>query len=301
MEKINLKEIWKPIVNYEGYYEVSNLGNVRSIDRIVKTKKDTVKIIKGKQHKLTLTKSGYISVTLYKDSKQKSFRVHRLVAEAFIPNPNNFSQVNHIDENKSNNCVTNLEWCSASYNIKIRSKKNERKILQYDKNGNFIKIWNSIKQVSEELNIKYTTIQAAVSDNHFSSGCFWKYYFDEFPLKIDVNISKFTIGHSIYQYDLEGNFIREWNKISEAEHFFNCERSGINKVCKLKNGYTYKKYQWRYKEDIEDINLNIGKARIREGVYKIDQYALNGEFIKTWDNASQAGKSLGNRDRKSVV
>lgn len=295
------KEIWKPINNYEGYYEVSNLGNVRSIDRIVKNKNNTVKVIKGKQHKLTVTKSGYVSTILYKNSEQKNYRVHRLVAEAFIPNPENLPQVNHIDENKENNCVDNLEWCTGSYNIKSRSKKNEHRILQYDKNGNFIKIWNSIKEISITLNIKYSTIQGAISGNHFTYNSFWKYYQENYPLKIDVNISIFTIGHSVYQYDLEGNFIKEWNKIIDITNELGFDKSGINKVCREKNGYTYKGFQWRYKDEIVNPSTNIGKARVREGIHKIDQYSLDNIFIKTWNNARIPALELGMRDGCGIL
>lgn len=295
------KEIWKSVVGYEGYYEVSNLGNVRSVDRIVKNKNNTTKIIKGKNHKLTVAQSGYISIVLYKNCEQKVYRVHRLVAEAFIPNPQNLPQINHIDENKGNNNVENLEWCTGSYNIRTRSKKGERRIIQYDKNGNFIKIWNSIKEISETLNIKYSTIQSAVSEKHFNSNCFWRYYEDNYPLKIDANVSIYTIGRSVYQYDLEGNFIKEWNKVIDITNNLGIDKSGINSVCRKKNGYTYKGFQWRYKDEIIDPSINIGKARIRKNIHKIDQYSLNGEFIKTWDNARKASLYLGMRDGNNIL
>ena len=147
------KEIWKSVVGYEGYYEVSNLGNVRSVDRIVKNKNNTTKIIKGKNHKLTVAQSGYISIALYKNCEQKVYRVYRLVAEAFIPNPQNLPQINHIDENKENNNVENLEWCTGSYNVRTRSKKGERRIIQYDENGNCL------------LNVKITAVDAAIIDS----------------------------------------------------------------------------------------------------------------------------------------
>lgn len=300
MEK-NLIEFWKPIKDYEDLYEVSNLGNIRSIDRVILDKNGLKKIIKGKPHKLTITQSGYISVGLYKNSKSKTYRVHRLVAEAFISNPMNLPQVNHIDEDKKNNCVDNLEWCDASYNVYTRSSKRVKKVIQYDKEGNFIRIWNSIKDISEKLNIKYSTIQEAVSGKHFSSNCFWRYYTDDYPMKIDVNIPKFCAGCSIYQYDLQGNFIKEWNKIFDIVRELKCAGSGITKVCKNKEGYTYKNYQWRYKKDILDSSLNIGKARVREGINKVDQYTLDGKFVKTWENASQAGKSLGSRDGNAIL
>lgn len=102
------KQCWKEILGYEGLYQVSNTGRVRSLNyrRTGKTK-----VIKQ-----STNKGGYKSVCLYKDGKLKGYSVHRLVALAFIPNPLNLPQVNHIDENPSNNAVWNLEWCTPKYN-----------------------------------------------------------------------------------------------------------------------------------------------------------------------------------------
>ena len=108
------KEIWRPIDGFEGLYEVSNLGRVKSLwfcrEKILKPKK---------------RRNGYLQVGLRRNGKRKTFLIHRLVGEAFIPNPEGFEQVNHIDENKSNNCVSNIEWCSAKYNTNYGSR-NER-------------------------------------------------------------------------------------------------------------------------------------------------------------------------------
>ena len=107
-------EIWKDIEGYEGLYQVSNLGRVKSIygwcgNRFVKR----TKILK-----LKINNKGYTKVYLYKNKKSKMFFVHRLVAMAFVPNPNNLPQVNHKDGNKLNNSIGNLEWCTCSENIK---------------------------------------------------------------------------------------------------------------------------------------------------------------------------------------
>jgi len=106
-------ETWKPVVGYEWYYEVSDEGNVRTVGRYInsRTFRDS-RMLKKK-----ITKNGYESVGLRKDGKTKRLGVHRLVAQAFIPNPFGKSEVNHIDGNKRNNAVSNLEWVSRSENM----------------------------------------------------------------------------------------------------------------------------------------------------------------------------------------
>jgi len=96
-----MEEIWKDIKDYEGLYQVSNFGRVKSIYRI------------RIQH---INEFGYYRIVLSKNSKLKTFSTHRLIAEVFLENPNNLPEINHKDGNKQNNCVSNLEWCTSSYN-----------------------------------------------------------------------------------------------------------------------------------------------------------------------------------------
>lgn len=119
--KINMEEIWKDIPGYEGYYQASNLGRIKSIDRIttaVSSWNDVVinRHYKGIIKKITLKSIGYQQVTLAKEGKHKRELVHRIVALAFIDNPLNKPEINHIDGNKSNNAVDNLEWATSSEN-----------------------------------------------------------------------------------------------------------------------------------------------------------------------------------------
>ena len=117
-------EEWRSVIGYEGLYEVSNTGQVRSLDRYVKTCYGSYRLHKGKVLSPSIRPDGYLVVSL----QYRMFRVHRLVAEAFLPNPDNLPQVNHKDEVKSNNCVDNLEWCDSKYNnnygtARIRAKE----------------------------------------------------------------------------------------------------------------------------------------------------------------------------------
>ena len=110
------QEEWKPIQDYEGLYEVSNLGNVRSVDHYVKNSRNSCRLIHSSPKKKSIT-NGYEMVWLHKNNKGKLFYVHRLVAKAFIPNKMDKPFINHIDGNRMNNRVDNLEWCTQSENV----------------------------------------------------------------------------------------------------------------------------------------------------------------------------------------
>ena len=123
-------EVWKDVIGYEGLYKVSDRGNVYSVERV-----DSIgRKIGGRILKPNYDRYGYLIVRLYKNGIVKAKKIHRLVTEAFIPNPNNFPQVNHIDEVKDNNNVENLEWCDTRYNLnygtarKRATKKTSKKV-----------------------------------------------------------------------------------------------------------------------------------------------------------------------------
>lgn len=150
------KEYWKPVVGYENLYEVSNLGRIRSFDRWVKSKNGSIRICRGRILKPYTNKDGYLCVVLSKNNKQKTFRVNRLVAQAFLDNPNNLPQVNHKDENKQNNNVENLEFCDCKYNINFgtaiarRSKTISKAVVQYTLDGTFVREWPSAMDAERE-------------------------------------------------------------------------------------------------------------------------------------------------------
>lgn len=120
-------EIWKPVPGYEGYYEVSDLGSIRSVDRTIKIRcASGLYDRKLAGHPIAQTLDGrglYLMVMLSRDGQNKKHLVHRLVAQAFIENPYGLPEINHKDENKRNNCVSNLEWCTHKYNNTYGSKQ----------------------------------------------------------------------------------------------------------------------------------------------------------------------------------
>ena len=119
------EEIWRPVVGYEGLYEVSSYGRVRSMDRYVKYSNGRINLHKGRILSPGKDTNGYLQVILTCNGKHKSIKVHRLIVQAFIPNPDNLLEVNHKDEDKTNNSVDNLEWCTRKYNINYGSRKDK--------------------------------------------------------------------------------------------------------------------------------------------------------------------------------
>ena len=145
-------EIWRDVVGYDGRYQVSNKGNVRSIAR-----KDSIgRKCGGLILKPRSFRNGYLHVNLFKDGKVKTKSIHRLVAEAFIPNPNNFPEVNHLDENKINNELSNLEWCDASYNSNYGTRigrivqKNSKKVKAVNIKTGEVLTFNSIREAGRK-------------------------------------------------------------------------------------------------------------------------------------------------------
>lgn len=176
-------EVWKDIPNYNGMYKVSNYGKIISLH-----------YGKAKELKPRKTKRGYLKVALFKNGIRKEFSIHRIVALTFLDNPNNYKEVNHKDENIENNIVWNLEWCDRIYNCNygtrnerisknnINNEKRNKKVNQYDLQGNFIKTWNSIKEVSETLKICKSHIGCCckgIYGRKTSGGYKWKYADEE--------------------------------------------------------------------------------------------------------------------------
>lgn len=195
-------EIWKEINGYPNY-QISNFGNVKSLKNN--------KILK-------FSLEQYKRCSLYKEGKRKTFRVHRLVANAFIPNPNNYKTVNHIDGNKYNNCVDNLEWCTLSYNIKH----------SYDMLGRapYFKSKKHSKETKEKISEKLRNKKK--SQEHIEN----------------LKLSKRKKSKQIMQFDKQNNFIKTWNCAIEIEENLGIKSSNIIRNCSNKRpsagGYVWK-------------------------------------------------------------
>jgi len=187
---------WKPIKNYEGIYEISSKGEIRSLERKVRIKGGSYRIVKSKNIKL-INNGLYYVVGLSKNGTTKQHFLHRLLAQTFIPNPNNLKCINHINGNKLDNRLKNLEWCTYTHNnreafrlglnkapkgkdSKMFGKRgkevNSSKIIyQYDINGNFIKKWFCQRDIQRELGFNEKCISnCAVGRQKTDYGYIWK-------------------------------------------------------------------------------------------------------------------------------
>lgn len=211
-----------PVKGYEGYYSVDNLGNVYSEDRTIIVMIDgkrQEKHIKGKQMIPQTGTTGYEKVMLCKNGGYKMARVHRLVAEAFIPNPNNLPMVNHKDENKLNNCVDNLEWCDNSYNVRYNGaskragdKKRGRRWTDEHKN-----------KISDGVRKYYSCHESALKGKPVSR-------------RKPVILTNVQTGDELY-----------FDYVMAAVEFVGDSRAA-NLIRAIKNGSTVKGYYARYAE-----------------------------------------------------
>ena len=262
-----MEEIWKDIKGYEGYYQVSNIGRVRSLDRYVATTGNPSgrRLIKGKIKKQTLKTcgrdDGYYYVMLSKNNTDKSYLVHRLVAEAFIPNIDNLPCINHKDEDKTNNNIDNLEWCTIAYNNSYGTARERggakirKAILKFDLDGNLLKKYKGLSIASKEENISKGNLEnVCVRRNGKRTLNGFIFMYEE-----DYNENGFieynnTKLKAVNQYDLGGKFIHRFDSIKQASKTIpNISKNGqsnITAVCKhrLESAYGY---IWRYANEVE--------------------------------------------------
>ena len=181
-----MQEEWRPIKEFDGIYEVSSLGRVRSIGRYARIANGNYRYAKGKIKKIGKYPNGYSMVNFTVNGTHITRLVHRLVAQAFIPNPDNLPQVNHKDEDITNNSADNLEWCTPEYNANYgtrnlrcyeSNKKSFKPVYQIDReSGMIIRWWESIASASKQLNIYDCQIsRVCKGTNNYAGGFVWRY------------------------------------------------------------------------------------------------------------------------------
>ena len=242
-------EVWKDIEGFEGYYKVSTHGRVLSVERdIVVRKKNGKEItihIPEKIRKQVLGTMGYYMLHLNKDGQYKSCFVHRLVAEAFLPNPDNLLEVNHIDENKLNNAVWNLEWCDHLYNQnhgtapkRISESKSKRRVEQLTLDGQHVAFYESRYAAARAFNRPKANIFFALSGRSQTAyGYIWRYVDEHIKSRFFTDIEQLT---------LDGQHVATYPDARAAANAL-----GIKYICIYKAlvgiNKTAKGYRWRSK------------------------------------------------------
>lgn len=216
---LNLEEeIWKEIQGYEGLYAVSSKGRVKNI-------------MSGKVLKNKIDGAGYLAVGL----KGKNYNIHRLMAQAFIPNPDNLPQVHHKDENKLNNVISNLEWVSASKNVRHSIYKQSFRINQYTLGGEFIKTWDSLHQIERETGLKRQTISKVCKGKQTHAYNYkWRYLDKDYKKEMYKKLNVFK----------DEKLIATFNSVPEA-----AKELGINSrsiYTSLYNDFNLKGYKFQY-------------------------------------------------------
>lgn len=245
-------EIWKDVKGFEGRYQVSSTGQVKSLRFLGH---DGERIMK-----LSLHHSGYLVVQLG-NHPAKTYLVHDLVAQAFVPAVDGKSIVNHIDGNKHNNRADNLEWVTYKENTEhairtgLRNPHNvtrrygkdnhsSKAVLQYDLDGNFIKKWDSQSDVARAFNAKSSAVSACIDNPSLT---FRGYMFRSFSGNIESKIPPCTsrlIPKAVKQYDMNGNLISEWENAKDAAKALGIPFKGIMDCCygrqKSSGGYVWR-------------------------------------------------------------
>lgn len=239
----NLREQWKDIPGFEGWYQASNQGRIRSVNRLINYKKQgCIYLTKGKILSPKTTKTGYLEVVLVKNGVRYNRTVHRLVAITFIDNPNDYPVINHINEIKTDNRVENLEWCTVRQNTEAYTTQ-RNVVYQYDLQGNLVKVWNSITRAAESIGTDKTGIQ------HCCSGklkTFKNYIWTYCPINqidLEERLTNRTLVQ-VKQLDLNGVVLHTYNSTVEAAKAVGCNPSAITMAI---NGLrkTIKGYQWK--------------------------------------------------------
>lgn len=249
------QEIWKDVVGWEGLYKVSNLGRVKSLPKLKKTPTTTFwteeRFIDGYEDK-----GGYLRVQLCRNGKSYHIALHRLVAEAFIGERKGLT-INHKDENKKNNHADNLEYLTRADNIRYgsgvrRSAENRRynpligkAVNQYSLDGRFIRRYKSASlaaflngwgECSSDIH------QCCRRERHTANGYIWRHDGDT-----DPSFERKTNARGVTQFDLDMNFVAEYDSLEEASQVTHTPKSLICRCCRGERTHT-KGFIWKYKE-----------------------------------------------------
>lgn len=264
-----IQEEWRDVVGYEGYYIVSNRGVVKSVDRVV-PQGCSMRTVKSKIKSVYFNSYGYPCVSLCKDCKTRAMPIHRILAMAFIPNPDNKPYIDHIDTDKSNFSLDNLRWVTAKENAnnpltlshcrenlyidevmqrRLKTRKERQRITapkdvyQYDLDGELLAHYDSSIEAERKTGVNAMSIRDACKKKRYSAGGFlWSYKIEE----ITYDVPTHTNAKAVLQYDKNGNFIKEWSSLAEVCKFYGSTPSNLSK--KIARAKFRGKYVWKFKQ-----------------------------------------------------
>ena len=290
-------------IEYSSDYAISNYGRVLSKERTYSTgygyvhRMDTIL-------RLAPGKCGYLQIGLNINGKKKPLKVHRLVAKAFIPNPDGFPQINHKNEDKSDNRVVNLEWCTSKYNInygtakerivQTRSKKYGRNIIQYRMDGSVVHVYRGLRRVNRQTGYNESAILKVCTGLQLTSyGYVWRYEgdaFDKYPITYDKKVHASCVGRGVVKYDLNGEVVKIYEgglkeTLQDYKNYYSI-KSCLNGDTKTAHGFI-----WRYigspaPEPIENK--------------RIAQYTMDCKLVSFHNSIADAIKTLGHGTLTSV-
>lgn len=245
VKQLVMKEIWKDVIGYEGLYQVSNFGNVRSVDRVIHLSNGQSRFVPGKTKVLRKNNQGYSVVGLYDKDRQKAALVHRLVATAHIPNPEGKPCIDHIDGNRTNNNVDNLRWCTQKENCEnpITLNRFREKVKRGEEHHCYGKPRpkEAIEKFSRTMKSKVHTIEEHESLVMWAKTC------------RKVRGGEHPKARRIEQYSLDGKLLRTWDSIADAARFYGKRDTLISQNLRGV-GKTAFGYIWKYASENEEYN-----------------------------------------------
>lgn len=310
-----VKEEWRPIKsyeNYEGFYEVSNTGKVRSVTRTVRRKRMGDYVVESMELAQQTDRGGYRRVTLQWGASKKYRKVHRLVAEAFLPNPDNLPQINHKDEDKTNNHVDNLEWCTAKYNLNYGTARERQSIsaskpiLQLDRDTlEIVNRWVNARKIKQALGFSQGAVYGWCQDYAEAEGFVWCYESDYGKRKYegvkrrryDPNKPKHVpkrhniLNVPVCQVDMTTHEVIKTYPAASAVKADGFDNSCVTQCCrgKLKK---HGGYYWCYESDYGSTDFKAkGRSPLMMPVRQIDP--KTGETIREWNSMSVLYKEKG--------
>lgn len=282
-----MEEKWKDIQGYEGLYQVSNLGRVRSFSD---KKKGGFLSLKRKD------RGGYIYVVLCRDGIHQTKKVHRLVAEAFLSNPEGLPFINHKDEVKTNNRVDNLEFCTQKYNVnygtgiqKAKDTRQKNKIgfkpVYAFKDGVLVAEYDSITEAARQMGTTKNQIWSCCKRIN-KSCCNLQWSYEPVCPKVEYKEQKRRINC----FTIDGKLFKVYDSLSECERQTGASRGNIWKCCRGQLKHT-KGYQFSYADDVSELTPNYA-------LKPVYCYTVDGELVNRFDSPMDAAKALNLNNRR---